>query len=116
VFEGKSYEDMGRETGTGEVDEDGNEDKGERDSGGGIVGQMKKMLEMLRLKQERAEKGGKGKGGPEAMRVILEEKYFRRNDKFEDNVSKFRPWVFDLLVSVGQVDQGLHQHVLELFR
>ena len=39
--------------------------------------------------------------------VILDEKYFRRVDKFDGDLSKFRGWLFDLLVSIGQVDSEL---------
>ncbi len=40
-------------------------------------------------------------------RVILEEKYFRRIDRFGGDAAKFREWKFELLVSIGQVDEEL---------
>jgi hypothetical protein len=40
-------------------------------------------------------------------RVVLDEKYFRRIDKFDGDFAKFRAWLFDLLVSIGQVDNNL---------
>ena len=39
--------------------------------------------------------------------VVLDEKYFRRMEKFEGDSSKFRGWLFDLLVAIGQVDKDL---------
>ena len=40
-------------------------------------------------------------------RVILEEKYFRRVMAFEGDFAKFRGWLFDLNVAIGQVDKEL---------
>ena len=39
--------------------------------------------------------------------MILDERYFRRMDKFERDVQKFRGWLFDLLVALGSVDKEL---------
>ena len=39
--------------------------------------------------------------------VVLDEKYFRRMEKFDGDVNKFRGWLFDLLVAIGQVDKDL---------
>ena len=52
---------------------------------------------------------GKGqwfKGGMEG-RVVLDEKHFRRCDKFEGNPAKFKSWMFDLITAAGSVDQSL---------
>ena len=49
------------------------------------------------------EEGGKGGHG----RVVLDEKYFRRCDKFDGTPAKFKSWVFDLITAVGSVDQSL---------
>ena len=43
--------------------------------------------------------------------VMLDEKYFRRVDKFDGDLSKFRGWLFDFLVAIGQVD---HYLVIEI--
>ena len=40
-------------------------------------------------------------------RVVLDEKYFRRCDKFEGNPAKFKSWMFDLITAIGSVDQSL---------
>ena len=40
-------------------------------------------------------------------RVVLEEKHFRRVDKFDGDMAKFRGWVFDLTVAIGQIDKVL---------
>ena len=40
-------------------------------------------------------------------KVVLDEKYFRRVDKFDGDLSKFRGWLFDLLVAIGQIDRDL---------
>ena len=39
--------------------------------------------------------------------VTLEEKYFRRVTAFEGDFAKFRGWLFDLNVAIGQVDKEL---------
>ena len=39
--------------------------------------------------------------------VILDEKYFRRVDKFEGDVTRFRGWQFDVLVAICQFDDAL---------
>ena len=49
------------------------------------------------------EQGGKGGNG----RVVLDEKYFRRREKFDGTFAKFKSWVFDLITAVGSVDQSL---------
>eukprot|EP00973_Karenia_brevis_P086418 11983067-Karenia_brevis.AAC.1 len=41
----------------------------------------------------------------------LEEKYFRRIDKFSGEVNQFRTWMFNLKVSLGQVDNRLAEEV-----
>ena len=49
-------------------------------------------------------------------RVVLEEKYFRRMDKFEGDMAKFRGWVFDLGVAIGGVDEKLSKTLERLGR
>ncbi len=38
--------------------------------------------------------------------MVLDEKYFRRCDKFEGNPAKFKSWMFDLITAVASVDQS----------
>ena len=40
-------------------------------------------------------------------KIKLDERYFRRMDKFEGDVQKFREWLFDLMVALGSVDKDL---------
>ena len=49
------------------------------------------------------EQGGKGGFG----RVVLDEKYFRRCDKFEGNPTNLKSWMFDLVTAVSSVDQSV---------
>eukprot|EP00973_Karenia_brevis_P041498 5742039-Karenia_brevis.AAC.1 len=37
----------------------------------------------------------------------LEEKYFRRIDKFTGEINQFRTWMFNIKVSLGQIDSRL---------
>ena len=52
-------------------------------------------------------KNGGDSGGGGNKRVVLDEKYFRRVDKFTGDSAKFRGWYFDLMVNIGQVDRDL---------
>ena len=40
-------------------------------------------------------------------RVMLDETHFRRVDKFEGNLAKFRSWMFDLATACEYVDHTL---------
>ena len=74
------------------------------------------MLEALRAEAGK-KAGGQGRGpeldgrwfgeGGGERRVVLEEKYFRRMDKFEGDMVKFRRWIFNLGVAIGGVDEKL---------
>ena len=47
-----------------------------------------------------------GRGGAFAgkiLKVTLDERYFRRMEKFEGDKQTYRSWRFDFLVAVGQV-------------
>ena len=51
-------------------------------------------------------------GSPQMDRiykVVLEEKFFRRVDKFSGETGKFRTWLFDLEVALGAVDSELQR-------
>ena len=50
--------------------------------------------------------GGDCKDGVN-RRVVLDEKYFCRIDKFDGDLNKCKGWLFDLLVVLGQVDRQL---------
>ena len=58
------------------------------------------------------EHGGKGWNG----RVVLDEKYFRRCDKFEGTPAKFKSWVFDLVIQLGSVHQELGRGVRAMLK
>jgi len=49
-------------------------------------------------------------------RVTLDEKYFRRCEKFDGDTFKFRPWLFDLLVAIGQIDGALYDETKEMLQ
>ena len=50
----------------------------------------------------------------QTQRVVLDEKYFRRIDKFDGDVAKYRGWIFELEVILGQVDDKLGMFVRKL--
>eukprot|EP00973_Karenia_brevis_P082649 11456356-Karenia_brevis.AAC.1 len=47
-------------------------------------------------------------------RVVLDEKHFRRMDKFTGEVSQFRMWMLNLGVVLGQVDGDLAEEVRKI--
>jgi len=47
-------------------------------------------------------------------RVTLDEKYFRRCEKFDGDTFKFRAWLFDLLVAIGQIDGTLYDSLKDM--
>jgi hypothetical protein len=87
--------------------------------GGGMTMEMRRELD--RMWQEWTSQHQHQQGAAEAepprkekedfKRVILDEKYFRRVDKFDGDVTKFRGWMFDLMVAIGQVDNELAKEV-----
>ena len=56
------------------------------------------------------------KVGEKNKPIKLDERFFRRIDKFDGDVGKFRSWVFDLVVVLGQVDRDLSEEVKKLMR
>eukprot|EP00973_Karenia_brevis_P034363 4740439-Karenia_brevis.AAC.1 len=44
-------------------------------------------------------------------KVVLDEKYFRRMEKFDGEQKAFRNLKFNLEVAIGQVDQGLAKEI-----
>ena len=84
---------------------------------------MRGVIDQLNLQQQQQSmqqpmtgaQGGRGVGGKGdgtgfdegrgmGKRVILDQKYFQRVDKFKGNPAKFRSWIFDLLTSIGSID------------
>eukprot|EP00973_Karenia_brevis_P095829 12429281-Karenia_brevis.AAC.1 len=49
-------------------------------------------------------------------RAKLDEKYFRRIEKFDGNTKELRGWMFNLEVALGQIDRELQQLVREVIR
>eukprot|EP00973_Karenia_brevis_P003417 470565-Karenia_brevis.AAC.1 len=47
----------------------------------------------------------------EKSKVVLDEKHFRRMDKFTGEESQFRMWIFELGVALGQVDSNLAEEI-----
>ena len=43
--------------------------------------------------------------------MTLEEKYFRRLDVFDGDRAKFRNWLWDLTVAIGQIDIRLSEEL-----
>ena len=43
--------------------------------------------------------------------VLLDEKYFRRLDKFSGDASAYRGWIFDLVMVLNQIDPDLAKEV-----
>ena len=56
----------------------------------------------------------KGDGGK--SRMYLDEKYFRRIEKFDGDLSKYKGWIFDFGVILSQVDVELGKAVKALFK
>ena len=69
---------------------------------------QKWMRTMGEIGQGEGASGGRG----DRQHVHLDEKYFRRVDKFDGDPNKYRGWIFELVVALGQVDGDL-QKVIE---
>ena len=46
--------------------------------------------------------------------MVLDEKYFRRVEKFDGELDKYRGWIFDIVVALAQVDGELSKEVEKL--
>ena len=55
-------------------------------------------------------------GNRDFNKVILDEKYFRRMEKFGGDASVFRGWLFDLLVAIGQIDSILQRELKDMLK
>eukprot|EP00973_Karenia_brevis_P056416 7847874-Karenia_brevis.AAC.1 len=47
-------------------------------------------------------------------KVVLDEKYFRRIDKYVGDSTQFRMWIFNLKVALGQVGSDLAQEISKI--
>ena len=56
------------------------------------------------------------KEGEKSWRPALDEKYFRRMDKFKGDVGKFGSWLFDHEVALGSIDSDLGIAINSLLR
>ena len=65
--------------------------------------QFRMFQKWLRDQGNRKFEGGK----VEKQGVVLDEKYFRRVDKFDGDPDKYRAWIFEVVVALAQVDGGL---------
>eukprot|EP00973_Karenia_brevis_P034684 4786396-Karenia_brevis.AAC.1 len=52
----------------------------------------------------------------EKSKVILDEKHFRRMDKFGGGETQFGRWIFHVGVALGQVDSNLADEISRLIR
>jgi hypothetical protein len=102
VGEGRQQETSGEASGSG--------------GGGGMTMEMRREMDRMwqawTQQQQQNQQGQVHAEPPRApkddwKRVILDEKYFRRVDKFEGDVTRFRGWMFDVMVAIGQVDNEL---------
>eukprot|EP00973_Karenia_brevis_P050779 7053694-Karenia_brevis.AAC.1 len=61
-----------------------------------------KKMQFMMMKIMKVKKSSQSE---KPKRSTLEEKYFRRMDKFGGDSSKFRLWLFNLGVAIGSVDK-----------
>ena len=76
--------------------------------------QFRLFQKWMRMQGEMGSSGGGIGGRGERPQVHLDEKYFRRVDKFDGDPSKYRGWIFELVVALGQVDGDLQKVVERL--
>ena len=68
---------------------------------------MAMVMEQLRQSEGGQFVGEENQQSWKKGRVTLDEKYFRRVTAFEGDFAKFRGWLFDLDVAIGQIDKEL---------
>ena len=66
-------------------------------------------------------KGGKGKGGGSGGKGVghwqeLDERQFRRVDKFKGEKDKYKSWLYEVLTGVGRVNPELGREVKDLLK
>ena len=76
--------------------------------------QFRLFQKWMRMRGETGFLGEGASGRTERPQVHLDEKYFRRVDKFDGDPSKYRGWIFELVVALGQVDGDLQKVVERL--
>ena len=70
----------------------------------GFMDKMTRFLDVVLSRADAAAPAPRDKTWEDRPRCILEEKNFRRIERFDGEVSKFRTWKFDLAMAIGQVD------------
>ena len=78
---------------------------------------MKQLVDQANLAAVAAGAGQGGKGGTDwdmgkglgkgAYQALMNEKHFRRIDKFDGNPAKFKSWMFDLVTAFEYVEHDL---------
>ena len=98
-------------------------DGGSRDQGGSFPnfgGFEPTFFDQLRNLMDMFSGNSRGRGSPDGFgrdyRLTLDERHFRRVDRYSGDSSKFRGWYFDLLVAIGQIDRDLRNNVETLVR
>ena len=64
-------------------------------------------------------KGGKGKGGVGdggEYHPDLDERQFRRVDKFKGDKDKFKGWIYEILTAIGVINARLQREIKELMK
>ena len=73
------------------------------------MGLLKGLGEVIGKDPNKADREGtrQADGKRVAKGISLEEKFFRRVERFSGDPKGYRHWLFELLVAIGQVDKGL---------
>ena len=58
--------------------------------------------------------GGQMRAGGNGGKIILEERHFRRMEKYDGGEGKWEKWWFDLTTVIGGVDQELERVLVEV--
>ena len=66
---------------------------------------------MKELEKEKPGKGSTGFSPDKRVWVALDEKHFRRLDKFSGEAALYRGWLFDLVMALNQIDPDLAKEV-----
>ena len=64
-------------------------------------------------------RGGKGKGGGSkggGQWQDLDERQFRRVDKFKGEKDKYKSWLYEVLTGVGRINPELGKEIKELLK
>ena len=80
---------------------------------------MSRLFEMI-MNEHQKRQGPKNEGAQfhgsyqGCSKIKLDENYFRRLDKFEGDMQKYRSWLFDFMVVIVQIDQGFYDLTMEV--